>query len=99
MSFSELEKYYNSEKGKESGLTASEAKKEGINSGRQSAKWILKMKKTKKEDWTPEMWRWANKQISFISRMKGNKGPLKDDKGELTRKAMSLLIWGHDPFK
>lgn len=99
MSKSELEKYYNSDTGKESGLSSEEAKKQGIKSGRQSARWIIKMKDTKVENWTSEMWKWANRQISFISRMKGMKGNLKDTDGKLTRKAMSLLIWGHDPFK
>ena len=42
---------------------------------------------------------WANKQISFISRMKGAKGPLRDDKGEPTRKLLALKIWGHNPEK
>jgi hypothetical protein len=45
------------------------------------------------------MWRWANKQINFISRMSGNKGPLYDEKGRKTRKHTSLLIWGHNPKK
>ena len=99
MSASELEKYYNSEDGKTSGLTASEAQKQGIDSGRESARWIIKMKRTKLAEWTSDMWRWANKQISFISRMKGLKGSLLDSKGKKTRKYKSLLIWGHNPKK
>jgi hypothetical protein len=99
MTASELEKYYDSEDGKTSGLTESEAKKQGIDSGRESARWIIKMKRTKLAEWTPEMWRWANKQISFISRMKGVKGELFDNKGRRTRKHKALLIWGHNPKK
>lgn len=99
MSASELEKFLNSEEGKVAGLTKSEADAQGIKSGRESATWILKMLKIKVENWTPEMWNWANRQISFISRMKGNKGPLYDPKGNKTRKHLSLLIWGHDPTK
>ena len=57
------------------------------------------MKDTPKDEWTPTMWDWANRQISFISRMKGNKGGLYDDKGNKTRKHTSLLIWGHNPEK
>jgi hypothetical protein len=97
MSKSELEKFYNSEEGKEAGLSSSEAKSQGISSGRESARWIMKMKDTPVSDWTPTMWKWANKQISFISRMSGNKGGLYDDKGNKTRKHTSLLIWGHNP--
>jgi hypothetical protein len=99
MSKSELENFYNTQEGKDAGLSSSEAKELGINSGRESARWILKMKDTPKEDWTPTMWYWANRQISFISRMKGNKGGLYDDKGNKTRKHTSLLIWGHNPEK
>jgi DNA polymerase III sliding clamp (beta) subunit (PCNA family) len=99
MTASELEKYYNSEDGKSSGLTASEAQKQGIDSGRESARWIIKMKRTKVGEWTSEMWKWANKQISFVSRMKGLKGDLFDEKGKRTRKLKALLIWGHNPKK
>lgn len=99
MSKSELEKFYNSEEGKEAGLSASEAKEKGIDSGRESARWILKMKDIPYAEWTSDMWRWAKKQISFISRMSGMKGDLYDEKGNKTRKHTALLIWGHDPEK
>ena len=99
MSYSELKKFYDSEEGKRAGLTPSEAKSQGIDSGRESARWILKMKKTPVSKWTPTMWKWANKQISFISRMSGNKGKLYDEKGNKTRKYLSLLIWGNNPEK
>lgn len=99
MSKTELERFYNSEEGKEAGLSAGEAKSAGIDSGRESARWIMKMKDTPVSEWTPAMWKWAKKQISFISRMRGNKGSLYDDKGRKTRKHTSLLIWGHNPKK
>jgi GNAT superfamily N-acetyltransferase len=99
MSKSELEKFYNSEDGKNAGLSSSEAKSQGIDSGRESARWIMKMKDTPKSEWSSDMWRWAKKQISFISRMSGMKGDLYDDKGSKTRKHTSLLIWGHNPEK
>ena len=99
MTKTELEKFYNSEEGKEAGLTPSEAKEKGIDSGRESARWIMKMKDTPISEWTNSMWRWAKKQISFISRMRGNKGGLYDENGNKTRKHTSLLIWGHNPVK
>ena len=99
MSKTELEKFYNSQEGKDAGLSSSEASSQGISSGRESARWIMRMKDTPVSEWTPSMWRWANKQISFISRMSGNKGPLYDEKGRKTRKHTSLLIWGHNPKK
>jgi hypothetical protein len=99
MSKSELKEFYDSKEGKEAGLKASEAKAQGIDSGRESARWIYKMKSTPVAEWTPAMWKWANKQISFISRMKGVKGDLYDSKGNKTRKHTALLIWGHNPEK
>ena len=99
MSNSELEKFYNSQEGKDAGLSSKEASEQGISSGRESARWVMKMKQTPMAEWTPTMWTWAKKQISFVSRMSGNKGGLYDDKGNKTRKHTSLLIWGHNPEK
>ena len=99
MSYGELKKFYDSKEGREAGLSQSEANKQGISNGRESARWVMKMKQTPKSEWTPTMWKWANKQISFISRMSGNEGGLYDDKGNKTRKHTSLLIWGHNPKK
>jgi hypothetical protein len=99
MSASELKRFMDSEEGKKAGLSRKEAKELGIHYGRESARWILKMKNTPVSEWTPKMWEWANRQISFNSRMRGNKGKLYDDKGRKTRKHLSLLIWGHNPEK
>lgn len=77
------------------GLTRAQANTLDISSGVQSAEWIIKMKNTPVKDWTPEMWKWAAKQVSFVSRMLGNPGPLYDKDGEPTRKNLALLIWGH----
>ena len=97
MSESELQKFYDSAEGRIAGLSAETAKELGIHSGRESARWIMKMKKTPYTSWTPKAWEWAKRQISFISRMKGAKGDLYDDKGRKTRKHLALLIWGHNP--
>jgi Domain of unknown function (DUF6321) len=35
----------------------------------------------------------ANRRKSFCARMKGNPGPMKDEEGKPTRKAMSLRRW------
>jgi hypothetical protein len=35
----------------------------------------------------------AGRRKSFCARMSGNKGPMKDEKGKPTRKAMSLRRW------
>jgi hypothetical protein len=99
MSKSELQRFYDSEGGKEAGLSKSEASKQGIDYGRESARWIFKMKDTPVSKWSPTMWRWAGKQNSFISRMSGVQGKLYDSKGRKTRKHLALLIWGHNPEK
>ena len=104
MGAKELQNFIDSEDGKAAGLSRKEAGKAGtgggkITSGRDSARAIVRMLDKKKDDWQAGDWKWANKQISFISRMKGAKGPLRDDKGEPTRKLLALKIWGHNPEK
>lgn len=99
MSASELEAFLKTDEGKEAGLSKEEAKDKGIKSGQESAEWIIRMKRTKRSEWTDKMWEWAKRQVSFNSRMIGNKGPLYDDNGNKTRKHTSLLLWGHNPEK
>lgn len=104
MSAKEIQKFLDSDEGKEAGLSRKEAATAGsgggkIKSGRDSARAIIRMLGTKVEDWTENDWEWLGRQISFISRMKSNPGPLYDEKGKKTRKLLSLLVWGHDPRK
>lgn len=96
MTPSQLQSYYDSSAGKSSGLSRSSARSQGIKSGRDSAKAILRMKNKPVEQWTPSDWSWAKRQVSFISRMKGGRGDSFKD-GKPTRKLQSLLIWGHNP--
>ena len=98
MSPSELRNFMSSDLGKKAGLTKAQAEKQGIGYGRESARAILKMKGKPVSRWTTTDWNWARRQVSFIKRMKGNKGPLEDKYGEPTRKTLSLLIWGHNPY-
>ena len=109
MSLKELKAFYESEDGKDAGLKQGEADKQGIDSGRESARMLMKMIphgesfKQAEEHWTPDMWRWCRKQISFNSRMRGMRSrmvgnPFERD-GKMTRWLKSLLIWGHDPRK
>lgn len=100
----ELKKFIDSDEGVSAGLSREKAMELGIKSGRESARWLLKMIPKGKtfdhanENWTPKMWEWAQRQNSFNSRMIGVKGPLYDD-GKKTRKHLALLIWGHNPEK
>lgn len=104
MSAGELQRFMDSAEGREAGLSRSEARKQQIKSGRESARWILRMLpdggsfRSAVRSWTPTMWSWARRQNSFIARMRGSEGPLYKD-GEMTPKLASLLIWGHDPEK
>lgn len=99
MSASELKTFYDSKEGREAGLSVKEAREQGIDRGRTSARWIMKMLGTDVAKWTPIMWKWCKKQISFIKRMRGNQGDLYESDGTKTRKHTSLLIWGHNPEK
>jgi hypothetical protein len=78
------------------GLSRSEAGAQGIRSGRDSAQAILRMKGKPRGEWTQGDWDWAKRQVSFNRRMAGAAGPLVRG-GKLTRKYLSLLVWGHDP--
>ena len=98
MSASEIQNFLDSEEGKKAGLTRKQALGP-IKRGRDSGRAIIRMLNTPKDEWSTNDWEWAGRQISFISRMKGAKGPLRDEKGERTRKTTSLMIWGHDPEK
>ena len=109
MTQKEIQEFYDSEDGKDAGMTSKDAKSVGISSGRESAAWLLKMIphgnsfKEAENHWTPIMWKWARKQISFISRMNGMRkrivgNPFEKD-GKKTRWIKSMLIWGHDPRK
>ena len=99
MSPSEIQSFLDSQEGKSAGLSRKEASKEGITSGRDSARAIIRMLKIPYKDWTSNDLKWMKKQISFISRMKGNSGPLKDSDGKPTRKLLALKVWGHNPLK
>lgn len=103
MSASEIQKFLDSEEGQVAGLSRKEASTAGssgnkIKSGRDSARAIIRMLETKKEDWTENDWAWAKRQVAFIKRMSGANGPLEKD-GEKTRKTLALMVWGHNPLK
>jgi hypothetical protein len=99
MSPSEIQKFLDSEDGKKAGLSQKEASKEKIKMGRDSARAIIRMLKRPRDKWTDNDWEWMNRQISFISRMKGVKGKLRDKDGNPTRKLLALKVWGHNPEK
>ena len=104
MSGKEIQSFLDSDGGEEAGLSRKEAGKAGaggkkITSGRDSARAIIRMLDTPMAKWTPNDWKWAGKQVNFISRMKGAKGGMRDEKGRPTRKLLALKVWGHNPEK
>lgn len=80
-------------------IASEDGKKAGTKPGQQSARAIIDMLRTPYKDWTPKQHEWANRQISFISRMKEASGPLRDEKGRPTRKLLALKLWGYNPEK
>ncbi len=113
MSPSELRRFLK-RYGDEAGLSRSEARAQGIRSGRESARVLAGYERRGKKipgmiesgrtiekaraNWTDAQWKWASRQVSFISRMLGVRGPLHRH-GEPTRKLLALKLWGHDPEK
>ena len=108
MGASDIKKFLDSDQGKEAGLSRKEAKEEGgIKTGRDSARALLRMIPTggswgsALNNWSPNDWEWARRQVSFNSRMSGMKpttrDPYYEKDGEYTNWMKSMLIWGHDP--
>lgn len=101
MPTSMLKKFLETDDGKDAGLSRKEASKLGIGTGRDSARAILRMRDKPLSEWSDDDIRWMGRQISFVSRMTGNDGPLykKDSDGKKipTRKLTSLLVWGNIP--
>lgn len=92
------------EYGDKAGLSRAEARGEGVRSGRDSARALLRMipegssYARADEGWSRGDWEWARRQVAFIKRMRGVSGPLTKE-GEPTRKLLALKLWGHDPEK
>jgi hypothetical protein len=98
MSSSELKRFMNVY-GSTAGLSRTEAAGEGIKSGRDSARAIIRMKQKPVREWNDTDVAWMRRQNRFVARMRGAKGPLYTDKGAPTRKLLALKVWGHDPEK
>ena len=103
----ELEDFMD-EWGDTAGLSRQEASDQGIRSGRDSARAIIRMKNKGVSNWNRNDWEWAQRQVAFVKRFtsssprrKSGRKPrhkLYDDKGP-TRYLLALLLWGHDPEK
>lgn len=83
--------------GRVAGLSREQARAQGIRSGRDSARAILRMRGRGTWEWTPSDWQWARRQVAFVRRMSGGRGALWLTNGQPSRRLLSLVLWGHDP--
>lgn len=83
--------------GRVAGLSRSEATAQGIRSGRDSARAILRMRARSPNAWTTSDWDWARRQVAFVRRMAAGRGALWTASGQPSRRLLSLVLWGHDP--
>lgn len=91
-----LRRFLDTPEGKAAGLSKEEAERLHIKRGRDSARAILRMRSKPFSQWTSDDFAWMRRQVSFISRMTGNRGALVKD-GKPTRKLTSLWVWGNVP--
>lgn len=83
--------------GRVAGLSRASATVQGIRSGRDSARAILRMRAKRTSAWTASDWDWARRQIAFVRRMAAGRGVLWKPNGQPSRRLLSLVLWGHDP--
>jgi len=95
----ELQRFLDSPLGKVAGLSAAAARAQGIKSGRESARWILRMKATLSRNGLLSCGNGAKSVRSRSSNACVHARALLDNEGNPTRKLLSLLVWGHDPWK
>jgi hypothetical protein len=87
MSFSELERWSETECSKKASLTRSPITRN------------LELLNTKKKDWTNKHFNWAGKTIAFVNRMKnGEQGEIVEG-CNLSKRDISLKNWAFDPKK
>lgn len=92
MTPSELEKWLETDKAKNSGQGSEEGKSTGYKSGER----IIDIKQKKKEDLTEDDYAHMSKVVGYIVRHKAQRP--KGDVGDTTWR-YSLKNWGHDPVK
>lgn len=110
MTAAEVRAFRTSEEGQAVGWDREDANKETISgvAGHEASKVIEKMitkalkfrgQERRVPNWTPEEWKMAQTQISYISRARSNVGELKDEDGEPTPKAKAPMLWGRNELK
>jgi len=92
MSPSEIERWLETDKAKESGQGSDSGKSIGYKSGER----IIEIKRTKKEDLEEDDYEHMSKVISYIARHSAQK-----PEGDISESTWrySLKNWGHDPMK
>ena len=89
----EIEDFLETEESKSVGADSGD----GESKGRKSAKRIIEIKRTKKDDMDDDDWDHVRKVVGYIKRHKAQGGP--DDDVEHSDWRYSLMNWGHDPLK
>lgn len=89
----EIEDFLDTEESAKVGIDSGD----GESKGRKSAKRIIEIKHTKKDDLDDDDWNHMSKVVGYIKRHKAQGGP--DDDMEHSDWRYSLMNWGHDPKK
>ncbi|APX10539.1 DUF3140 domain-containing protein [Tateyamaria omphalii] len=92
MSPSEIEAWLDTDESKSVGDTG-----DARSTGRASAKRIVKIKRTNKDDLTDDQWDHMATVVGYINRHCSQGGP--DADVEHSKWRYSLMNWGHDPLK
>ena len=93
MSPKEIEDFLDTEESKKVGQDSGD----GESKGRKSAKKIIEIKRTNKDDLDEDDWDHMSKVVGYIKRHKAQGGP--DEDLEESDWRYSLMNWGHDPVK
>ena len=89
----EIEDWLETEESKSVGADSGD----GESKGRKSAKRIVEIKRTNKDDLTDDDYDHMRKVVGYIKRHKAQGGP--DEDAEHSDWRYSLMNWGHDPCK
>ena len=89
----EIEDFLDTEESRSVGADSGD----GESKGRKSAKRIIEIKRTGKDDMGEDDWDHVHKVVGYIKRHKAQGGP--DEDVEHSDWRYSLMNWGHDPLK
>ena len=89
----EIEEFLDSEESKRVGADSGD----GESKGRKSARRIVEIKRTNKDDLSDDQWDHMASVVGYVKRHKSQGGP--DGDVETSDWRYSLMNWGHDPCR